>query len=415
MAKYSQVFLKPGKYCVGRNSAGDKVFRDFSAPDLAEYVAGTTGMIQAGYCPPTFLEHKPANTPEGAPIQLSIAEKELQLRNGVGFLINTKVGSDGAVSYQLDIKDKAIAKKLRDGSIKFTSPELREEFTDGAGVTHKKVISHVALTHMPRNIEQGPLVETALQFSLQDAVQFADDEPEKKPEPEVAKAPEPPPETKPENPDLEKSEESPDAQRMQFEALLALFKDVMGVDLPADASDKTLVRDLLTALKTKKACDAAAEASEMEEEEETPEPYEDTGNPMQFSLADCEKPDFTNKLLAKLIKREHAELTGKLDSLVSKGRITSALKDNLTAQTGALQFSAEGEPGRSFTLPQVIDLLDQFTLDGAALDVTQLSTTEESHPAGEDFFNTEPGATLTQEQIDAAVESQKASHPGLFK
>lgn len=429
MAKFSQTFLKPGRYCVGKDAAGKKLFRDFSASELAEYTTGTTGMIQAGYKPAVFLEHKQANTAEGAPIQLSAqAEKELQLRNGVGWLDTAKVGDDGAALHTIDIRDEAIAGKIRDGSIKFTSPELREEWTDGSGKTHKKVIAHVALTHKPRAINQGE-IQPAMQFSLADlhvsktkAVQlgeppdFKEEKTEKKPD-TTDENPEAKPETKPQNPDLP-AEDTPNADAQQFEALRVLAKEQLGLDFPADSDPTTIVRDLVLALKTMKAIkekDAAEEAEDNAKEDETTGAYEDSGVPMQFSLDESSKPKFHNKLLARLIKTEHAAISGRINKLVVNDQITPKLRDELIGNGGTLQFSTEGDVVTKFTLPQVLDLLERCTVEGQALDVSQLSAAdEEAHPKGDDYFKPE-GEAMTVADAEKLAADQAARHPGLFK
>jgi hypothetical protein len=411
-AIFEQTFLKPGRYCVGRDEQGNKKFRDLTADDLREYVEGTKGVINAGYAPPVLLEHAPKGSPEGAPVNRR-DEKAAEVRNGVGFLQEAFIGGDGAALHKLEISDPQIAEKLKNKSIKFTSPELRDApWTDGNGVTHTKFVSHIALTHKPRAVDQSPIEPVdAMQFSLDDwePIQMATDEEESKAPDTEVETPETPAE--PENPDAPK--ETGDDQ--QFQALLEHLKE-FGIDLVSDTTEETFKRDLLIACKTAKAARELAEADkakdDAEEEDDDSPAFEDKGqnNTMQFSIGDAEEGKIENKLLARVIKQEYGSLVAKLNGMVTDGKLTPAGRDQLLALDGATQFSADGDFLPRLTLPQVVQILDETVLPGTIIDTTQLSV--EDHPGGKAFI--EGDAAATAEVVKKTNDAVAEALPGMY-
>lgn len=364
VATFEQVFLKPG-IIKGRRITAD---------DIRSYVDGTKRMMAEGYRPPVLFEHAAPGSDEGAPRPRDT--KAAEVKHGAGWVTDVKVNSDGAAAYVLQVTDDTAAKKLREQSIRFTSPELRPA---GFGKWNYPVIAHAALTHRPEAINQGEIkpVETLqlsactdpIQLSLEDWEEDMNEEEDKKPEAEET-APEAP-ET--ENPDAPKDS----AGEQQFQALLQQL-EVIGVSLPSDATEDTLVRDLLGALKTYAAAKAAIKAEEEAKNADVGEldPKEEKAPPMQFSVSDCDTEGKVPSLVAKLIRVNHSELGRKLEKLVSEHQITPGLAKSLN-RAEVLQFSAEADELPSFTLGQVVDLLAEHTVPGLAFgDTFQLSVGE---------------------------------------
>lgn len=167
-----QVFLKPGRYHVGGGR-----FRDLTAGEIRDYVEGTKRLLAAGYSPPVLFAHAAKGSEDGAPKDAHDVRAS-RVRNGAGWLKDIAMGNDGSASYVLDITDSEAARKVSEGSIRFTSPELRAaEWIDGSGNVHSNFVAHVALTHKPRNVEQSSFREPAEQFSLIEQFSLDDWEP----------------------------------------------------------------------------------------------------------------------------------------------------------------------------------------------------------------------------------------------
>ena len=409
MARFEQTFLKPGRYHVG----GGK-FRDLTAAEISDYVTGTKELLAAKHGVPLIFEHAPAGSEEGSPRD----RRAGQVKHGAGWLSDVKIGSDGSALHVLEVTDADAAKKLADGSIKFTSPELRPCWTDGHGRQFKNIISHVALTHKPRNPDQSELQqlenEPALQFSLADLepIQMADDEKDQdaddKTPVDEATDRETPADAS-DNPDMPKpGGESQEAK--QLESCVAYLK-TMGIALPSDTDSSNFMDRLLTGLMTaaEQKIQAESEAAKDEEDDDTA-PLQEEKPPLQFSLADVEAEGFSNRLLAKVVKQEFAGCKSRLERLVATNNITPALCESLLGKSEVLQFSAEGEYVPSWTLPEMIAVLENSTYPGQGLSVEQFSATgeEEQHPGGPGFFAGQTGE-ITPEQAVQIVDQQAAA------
>ncbi len=164
-----QMFLKPGRY----------KGIDLTAQDLEEYAAGTNRAIKLGVAIPVIERHAAPGLGEDYYSQFATeADSALTTK---GWLQGVKVNSDGSLSYTLDITDPDVAKAINNKSIKYTSPELRENYVTGSDEPIGRVFRHVALTATPRNRNQSEFTAVepaAMQFSLDDyeATTFADDD-----------------------------------------------------------------------------------------------------------------------------------------------------------------------------------------------------------------------------------------------
>lgn len=410
--KYKQLTLKPGRYHVG-----DGKFIDLDAAKLKSYVDGTKAMLTAGLHVPMILEHAEPGSADGSPRDARAAK----VKHGAGWLNDIAQGADGSMTLVVEPTDADAAKKIADGSIRFTSPELRNTYTDGKGRTFENVISHVALTHRPRNPDQTkfePLPDepvAALQFSLADIVQMSDekDEDERNAPSESAEADTT--QTDPENPDMPKDEAADGAMMEAIMAHLEMF----GVSLPSDTTDENFKLLLLTALKTAKKSKDLADSEKADKEDDDARAVEETP-PMQFSLADVEAGAvIENKALSRLIRHECTSLGKLLDAGVSAGRISPAMRDQLVSATRTVQFSAEGDEQPSLCVSKFIRLLCESPVDPAEWRsgvIAQMSAAEtEEHPAAGDFYKPPESVPLTPEQVEAAQKKLIQSSPGLFK
>lgn len=408
MERFEQTFLQPGRYHVGGGR-----YRDFTAQEISSYVTGTKELLAAGHSVPLIFEHAAPGSDEGSPRD----SKAAQVKHGAGWLGGVNLGNDGSALHVLEVTDADAARKLADGSIKFTSPELRPTWTDGKGRVFKNIISHVALTHKPRNPDQSklqPVAEPALQFSLADLepiqMSFDDDKDADDKSPIDKATDRETPADASENPDMPTPGAASEEQK-QLESCIAFLKTI-GVALPANTDASNFMDRLQTGLMTlaESKIQAESEAAKDDDDADNAPLIEEKPPIQQFSLSDVEGDKFTNRLLAKVIKAEHGQCKSRLETLVEKNNISPALRDSLLGKSDVLQFSADGEYVPSWTLPEMVAVLERCTHPGQGLEVEQFSAapgTEEQHPGGAEFLKSD--APLTPAQAKALVDQQEAN------
>lgn len=409
-----QLALKPGRYHVGNGQ-----FKELTQDEIRAYVDNTKKLLAAGNAVSIQFAHPDPKSTDSLPRD----KRASKVKNGVGWLDDIAIGSDGEMLYSFDVTDSDAAKKLKEGSIKFTSPHLaNSEWTDGKGNKFEKFVAHVALTHTPRNTDQtAPEPEEALQFSLADYVdganQFGDDDKDGPPQADAEGGSESPSEGGEADPAADANPYAPpdDTGGEQTQLLSGITQALarIGVIIPDDGNtDVWKYLDRLScclntylAMEQKSEADAA---SEQEDEEQVAE----ENPPMQFSLSDVEGGVVKNKPLGLWIKHQHQAAVAKLDGMVKEGRIPPVLRERLVDVTRDMQFSVEGEPLPSFSLPQLVAILDdsataeQWTgsLNGAVA---------EEHPEGDIFFAT-PEVDNDPKKAQAFVDKLAERHPKML-
>jgi len=263
---FQQAFLKPGTYKVNGKR------RPYTAEKLARYAEGTNKAIKAGVPIPVFDRHAPAGDDTGYPDLVG----DTSAPNGlsvVGWVKEIVRGSDGAIGHKIEATNPVFAEAVKNGSVKFVSPEFRENYESADGSFAGPMIRHLAVTGLPRSGNQTPLEIEAGQFS-ENAVQFSLDdlEDEIDPEGDDDEMPDEEPEetdvTPPANPDLVNNDGA--AQKC---AACVAFLSKLGVELPADYdfSGGPTLDVLLAALKTAAAAKDRAEVEAPKEEPNTTE------------------------------------------------------------------------------------------------------------------------------------------------
>lgn len=81
-----------------------------------------------------------------------------RVKRNAGFLKDLYLTRDGALWGDIDIADPAVAKHIH-RNVRYVSPEIESEFTDGDGTRWKDVITHLALTPRPVFQRQKPFGE----------------------------------------------------------------------------------------------------------------------------------------------------------------------------------------------------------------------------------------------------------------
>ena len=430
---FKQTFLKPGRYHLGGG-----LFRDVSAADVADYVRGTQALLGAGHSVPILFEHAAPGTAEGAPVQLSTATKSRrdklaeQVRHGAGWLKGVSLAKDGSAVHELDVADETARKGIKAGTIKFTSPELRETWTDGKGREFKRIISHVALTHKPRNPDQSAIEEVvsgapapAVQFSLADwaPLQLSDVSPE---DDDIDGDNPSPKEGDDEIPEENKDAPVQEETDPQFSALLQQLKE-LGLDLTSDTTPETFQRDLLTACKTRAATLAQIEQDKQADDDDENDDDKPDGSdvheekpPVQFSLSDVDDVDATTgnpivpKLLGLVMRGRHESLIATARAAQAEGQFPPALTQRITDLAGSMQFSAEAEEAAQFSIGEMVGVLRETLPTGAYTHWTsdQFSNATVDVPPAPLTAPPE-SMEMTPEQARAYVDQQAKHIPGL--
>lgn len=426
MPIFEQVILTPGRYHIGHGR-----YKDLTKQDLEEYVQGTQEILDAGIDISVPSEHPLPLSAEGSPVEShDEAPQFADAIKNAGWLRGIRINSDGAVTAQYDITSEAYAKAIREKSIKYSSPELREEWESGTGKRFKRHFSHFALTPKPRNDEQEPLEECA-QFSLTEldatkstrseikgllknlgvntpssvkhlglkdeeledtatlltqavalnGMQFAEvTDPKDQNKDSMNEGSNPSSTSDNSNPDM-----PPAANNGDMNAAIIAHLSELGVELPSDydlANDDFKV--LLAALKTASAAKRKHEEDE-QKEERTPTQIEEEPMPAGSQFSDEAQA---------VIEQQRAQLAAyhkeRLDSTVTSCRvpgIAKALKERLDT----VQFSESGEEEPTLTVSQVVELVNAAIPE--ALTFSDDGVAEASPPEGM--------SETTDEEIDA--------------
>lgn len=374
MVAFRKDILKVGKY----HTAGGPV--EFTRDDLVAFRDNFRAMKSAGLHVPVIFEHAMPGSADGAP-QSARDKAAERVKHGAGWIDQMDVTKDGRLVAQLSATPDA-AKKLSDGSVRFVSPEIRRNWSDGSGNEWSNVVSHVALTHHPRNTDQTEFVAlSCFQLSMDDLEEEKDKSSEEA------------------NPDLPKDVETD----QEFDALLAQLA-ATGLPLASNTTPETLVHDLLIALKV--SADAKAK-SDADKEEKSDEGGEDDKVVEQ-------QPGVSMSMDSPVMKEIHKGLKkttdDRIDYLIKAGRITPAMRKELRKYGESIQLSATGDITPTLTVCQVLDMLENGTVDGIALsaEVTdgtrQLSAEDHHNPNWYDAVDSKGGVDVPKDQADKMVD-----------
>lgn len=384
--RFSKDILKAGLYHVGGG-----LFHEVTKADVHEYAQNFASMRAAGIEVPLPWEHPPLD--KGMPeLSDDYSKRAEATKYNAGWLESVRVEGDAAIG-TLNVPDETDAKIIKSGKVRGVSPRLvNEEWRDGRGRVWKKFVAHVALTNHPRDTRQGrfqAIDHSTLSHSRTQVVDvfMADDE---KPFPKAGEGesdegaePVAPVVEKPSNPDMPGGGDQKEKQQM--EAILAHLKE-FGVVLPADTSDETFKRDLLTALMSAGAAKKSAEPAEAAKDDANLQEQ----SAMQFS---------NSPLFKEFVKLKRETLVSKIKS----SKMTPAARKVLLERAGSIQLSSNGSESASMTLSQVAELLDSTSggLDGLSQSIADLSV--ESPSLGTQSMTLADGSTATPAEERAAV------------
>lgn len=384
--------FKPGRY-KGRN---------LSALTLRQFAEGTNKAISLGIPIPGLQKHTDIFAADDA------ETSRFSATAGAGWLKKVLVEDDGAIGWEIDAPPPEIEKGVKDGTIKFTSPEFRFNYRSADGKYEGPIIRHVAFTPLPKAHDQGALTlamsEGVCVFSENDfdgppdADKGGDGDKEKTGDP----------------PAKEKNPDSPPkaTDKTKMEALRECFS-VLGAELTSDWTwEKEGAQDeLLAALKT-----LAKAKQEQETEQDDPEEPEtkDSQNAMPFSEEDiaampaaqqnkARKANETAKAHAEQVLQfsEERSATKRKEAAaaVKSARLPPALKKQLLGMvedSNVVQFSEEGEQP-TLTIQRAASLFTEAIPPSLQFDESDAKDIE--HPDGEKFFKGD--VPPTEEEAEA--------------
>lgn len=362
-----QEFLKPGPYRIGDQ------LREFSRDDLKAYKDGTIAALKAGVPIPLLEAHAPAGVEEGYPASDADADSAFKAR---GWLRDLKQREDGTLVNVLEVTDPTAEAGIKNGSIRFTSPEFRERYIDGKGREFGRMIRHVALTHKPRNPDQGPFTKIANATPFGECLQFSDEDMDSTGA-VPADSPKPDQEANPDMPkggNVKKLEEAIKGHLAELGAVLPT-----GTELGLSEDGANV---LLAALMT--ATQAKAKAEQEKEEKDEPNKLEQDsgGQQSQFSERELKiiaERDAARSALAKERRTgQEAKISAALESL------PPALKTKLAARLTSVQFSDDGNEEPALTVLEVATLVKECLPKNLQFDEEKLEETQ--HEEGGKFF-----------------------------
>lgn len=358
MVKVTQRPVKPAKYRVG------DAMDEYSADRLGKIAAETSRALANGLSIPVLDYHVNPTDPEGLPVTNRESSKI-----SVGWLTGVRQADDGWLEYEFDVTNSDAAKRIQEGSIKFSSPQFTRKFTDGLDRTYGELTTHLALTPRPRNPDQGPMVMDAntAQFSLEDAM---DDELDTKDEP-VVPAKEP-------NPDIPPKPEA----NQKFEAVVSGLA-AKGIVLPTDWTPDSDggIDILLAAINTSLAADLKAKQDAASQA--IPTESEEVAKPVQFSLDELAKLPPAVQAALKQAEKDRAatvqfslnEAARQKETTITKlqaAKLPKGLRDKLVAMATTVQFSANGSPA-TLTVLQAAELFAASLPPSVQFDVADLT------------------------------------------
>jgi hypothetical protein len=147
------------------DDAGQPAKIVFTPADVKHLHDQGNAMLAAGLTVPAPLEHDRSLAPK----KMADWNADL-LRNNAGWVQEYKI-KDGRLKAMVDVTDPKAAAKVKEGSVKWTSPWINS-FLDGDGKQWNGVISHLALTSRPRAVRQQPFPSTSLALSLAQSAPF---------------------------------------------------------------------------------------------------------------------------------------------------------------------------------------------------------------------------------------------------
>lgn len=325
MAKFWKDVLKPGRYLLKNGTVSE-----FTDADCAHLSRRVGEMLGAGLSIPLVWGHQPGVHAVTPGEQLA-----LDVKSTLGWLEGADLTPDGRARVLSEVPLEEDARRL--GPIRFCSPEILTDWTDGTGrLWPGRSITHVAVTARPVNPDQRPFIPAppydGAWLSLDDIVTEGRKMPDEPPDKGEKKPPDAPPEKKPDG-DGDKGGPGPST----VAALAQALRDA-GLNIPDGVPD---IEHLLTAVK---ACAPAKppeddDMSDPQKKGAAPPVKEET-MPILMSLDGSDDP-----ARRRLARTERADLVRRAHALVGSRKVTKPVADALVKELSAERLSLDPEGG----------------------------------------------------------------------
>lgn len=409
--RFVKEILKPGIYYKNKKRV------IVTEADVAERRDSIRSLHAAGLRVPVIYEHPEIidGQVEGIPATSEELDNHDVMKYTVGKTVlddprTLKINADGGLDVVLEISDPTAAQQLASDAIEFVSPELRPSWQNPlTQQVFPRMVSHIALTHNPIQIDQRPgfaqlsqspltLLRETVQLSAADLISrpkgrgmtttkpkrnpgrlnaqmlatliqlaggFGNDDDENDETPPRRDGQVNPngergaggggmpdvPNAPPSNPDMPAGESVDD---MQLEALLAHLKQ-RGFALPADTDASNLVSRLLVSAMT------LNEADVMNKAEKAAGDREQNGNgggqsqAQEFSPMNASQMSNNGQPISDATARN-----GLVERITKCKQIPQALRDNMLVKVGTVQFSngVEKVPAGSISIGELLAMYE---------------------------------------------------------
>jgi hypothetical protein len=360
MPIFEKDVLYPGKY---RLADGRTV--EYTREDVGHLKQRLKDMTAAGLQVPVAWEHQ-----DDAKQKSEAERRGERAKWNLGFALDADETAEGFLVTKVDVPGADDAQRLP--SVRFASPEIVENYTDGTGkVWPGKSITHIAVTPRPVQHNQQPFRSVQLsggvvRLSLTDRLS--------------------------EEKNKTKEEGGGDGQSeadAKFQECLDCLRND-GYGLPDDTTPANLIERLHTAALTKRKV-----MGDQYGTGGTPSP--EGVSPVTMSLEQK-----ASRLEEQLVKLKRESLVSRVNVLFASGRITRPMRDKLLTEASAAQLSLDdaGELKDARLLAKV-EALEELPATFAPADRLSQNgdgVTAVDAPAGM------RGPPQTKAEVDAAVD-----------
>lgn len=383
MPVFEKDVLYPGRY---RLADGRTV--EYSRDDVAHLKQRLKDMAAAGIQVPVAWEHVDEAKPQTAEQRASNRAKW-----NLGFTLDADETTDGFLVAKVDVPGEEDAKRLP--SVRFASPEIVENFTDGTGkVWPGKSITHIAVTPRPVQHNQQPFKSVQLsggvvRLSLTDRVGGDDQSVRQSLGERLSEAHAVPEKNKTKEADVGEGKDQADAKFQ--ECLECLRADNYG--LPDDTTPENLIERLHTAALTKRKMmgDQYGTGGQSTPSGEGVSPVTMS---MEQRLVATEK---------RLLQREKEQLVLRIGNLFSTGRVSKPLRDKLLQEASTVQLSLD-ESGELKDIKLLAKVEAYEALPASFSTPERLSNGQGDDMTAVDAPDGMAGAPRTREEVDRAVD-----------
>lgn len=153
MARFKLEALAPRRYRVGTNKDGTPRWFTVTAEDVRMHADKLSRMLAAHVPMPVCFEHRDDNGPKRKLNTNDWATE--QAKGTAGWVEKSELDAAGKLHVEVEIPDEADQKKAE--TLRYCSPQIEGEVSDGDGTEWGRAFVHLALTPKPIHQHQTPI------------------------------------------------------------------------------------------------------------------------------------------------------------------------------------------------------------------------------------------------------------------